>query len=204
MQTDTIPVHPSDPWFPKISDRKLLNIVTFPDPVLKKKAVPVDSFDSNLESFCLDMLRTMYQAPGIGLAAPQVKVSKRVLVMDVDFKREDVTDSEGDSFKRLVNLNPYIFVNPTIEEKVGTTVCQEGCLSLPGIFEDIERAEKIKIKYFTPLGEEKTAEFEGMHSVCFQHELDHLDGIVFLDYLSPLKKEFFLKKLLKQKRRRGK
>lgn len=179
-----------------------LKIKIFPDPILKKKALPVEKFDVELIKLCQNMLYTMYQAPGIGLAAPQIGQSLRLLVMDVDYKRELVTRSDASQDYDYHSLNPHIFINPVILEKQGSLIYQEGCLSLPGVYEDVQRAESIQVKYQDWHGQEHTMQADGLFSICLQHEMDHLEGIVFLDYLSPLKREFFRKKLLKLKRRR--
>jgi peptide deformylase len=178
-----------------------LEIVHFPDPILKKVADPVTEFDEDLEKFCFDMLNTMYRAPGIGLAAPQVSVSKQIIVMDIDFEKESRTKPNGTEEKYLTNQNPRILINPKIVEKDGTQLYEEGCLSLPGIFEKVKRAETIKLEYQDVKGENQVLEAEGTLSVCIQHEMDHLKGIVFIDHLSSFKKSFYRKKMIKEKKR---
>jgi peptide deformylase len=166
-----------------------LNIHTFPDPVLKKKAVAVEAVDDEIKTLAKNMLFTMYMAPGIGLAAPQVGLSKRMFVLDVDFDSETITDVRGEESKELSNFNPRVFINPEIIAHEGETTYQEG-----------KRHEKITVKYLDLEGNEQTLEANDLLSICIQHELDHLNGIVFLDYLSGLKREFYRKKLLKLKR----
>lgn len=193
----------SSDYVPHISDYKhegeKLKIYTFPAPVLKKVAQPVEVFDEELEELCLNMLFTMYKAPGIGLAAPQVGVSKRIFVIDTQFEREKVLTASGEEY-RLTNFSPLIFINPVITEKQGETTQQEGCLSFPGLFEDVKRAENIVVEYQTLKGEKASIEAKDLLSVCIQHENDHLDGIVFLDRLSFLKKNMLTKKFMKKKK----
>ncbi len=177
-----------------------LDIFTFPAPVLKKIALPVTEFNDELKELVKNMYYTMYMAPGIGLAAPQVGKSIRLFVLDVDFDAETLTDSNGDEEKELSNFNPQVFINPEIIEFDGETIYQEGCLSLPGIYEDVKRHKLIKLKYQDLEGKEHVLEADELLSICIQHELDHLNGIVFIDYLSGLKKEFYRKKLLKLKK----
>ena len=143
----------------------------------------------------------MYHAPGIGLAAPQIGISKRIFVIDVDYDREETEDDSGEF--NLSNFNPKVFINPVIKEKNGEITYQEGCLSLPGIYEDVKRYENIVVEYQNTDGEKKEISADELFSICIQHENDHLDGIVFIDRLSGLKKNFFKKKLLKQKRQKS-
>lgn len=175
-----------------------LPIKTYPDPVLTKIAEEVTVFDQELQTLCKNMLYTMYKAPGIGLAAPQIGVSKRIFVIDVDYERDETEEDSGEFL--LSEFNPRIFINPTFKEKVGETTYQEGCLSLPGIYEDIKRFESIVVEYNDVNGELKTMEADGLLSICIQHENDHLDGIVMIDRMSKLKKSFFKKKLIKAKK----
>ena len=156
----------------------------FPDPRLRKKATPVDTVDEALNALIDDMLETMYAAPGIGLAATQVDVHKRLLVADVS---SDQTD-------------PRVFINPVIVEKDGVTVTEEGCLSVPGYYEEVERAEHIRVRFLDRAGEEVEAELEGLLAVCVQHEIDHLDGKLFVDYLSEAKRQRIRKRLTKDRR----
>jgi len=183
---------------------KLLEIFTYPAPVLKKVAEPVTEFNAELKELCLDMLYTMYQAPGIGLAAPQVGESIRLFVMDIDYTREKVTRADGSIGYELSNFNPLIFINPVIENKEGEILYQEGCLSVPGIYEDVKRAESIIIKFQDWEGNHHSMEAHELLSVCIQHENDHLDGIVFLERLSMLKKNLLTKKYMKQKKKDAK
>lgn len=180
---------------------ELLKIHTYPDPILKKVATDVTEFDDELKTFCKNMLYTMYNAPGIGLAAPQVGVSKRIFVVDVNYDREETSEGSGEF--TLSNFEPFIFINPVLREKEGEIKYQEGCLSLPGVYEDVKRFEHIVVDYQDTDGNKHTIEANELFSICIQHENDHLDGIVFLDKLSPLKRNFFAKKLIKAKKARS-
>ena len=165
----------------------LLPILEFPDPRLRTKAVPVDPervTDPTFQRLLDDMLETMYAAPGIGLAASQVDVHKRFMVIDV---------SEDKSA-------PMVFVNPQILSRTGEQVYQEGCLSVPGIFADVTRADSIDVSFLDRQGQPRQLQVDGLLAVCIQHEMDHLEGKLFVDYLSPLKREMVRKKLAKQRR----
>ena len=161
-----------------------LTILEFPDPRLRTKAVPVDVVDDALNALIDDMFETMYAAPGIGLAATQVDVHRRLLVADVSSDQSE----------------PHALINPRILEKDGVTVTEEGCLSVPGYYEEVERAEHIRLRYLDRAGEEQEQEFEGLLAVCIQHEIDHLDGKLFVDYLSEAKRQRIRKKLEKERR----
>lgn len=165
----------------------ILTILEFPDPRLRKKAVPVEAVDAPLRALIDDMFETMYAAPGIGLAATQVDVHRRLLVADVASDKDD----------------PHVFINPEILEKDGVIVTEEGCLSVPGYYEEVERAEHIKVRYLDRDGAERVEEFEGLLAVCVQHEIDHLDGKLFVDYLSEAKRQRIRKKLEKERRHQG-
>ena len=165
----------------------LRQILTEPNEILRKKSLPVDSVDKDLQILMDDMLETMYAAPGIGLAAIQVGIPKRVIVLDIKQK-------EG-------KKNPLFFVNPEIIQKSkNLSTYEEGCLSVPGQFAEIDRPDKCHIKYLDYYGEKKEINAEGMLATCIQHEMDHLEGILFIDYLSKLKKTMIIKKLSKQKK----
>ena len=165
----------------------LRQILTEPNEILRKKSLPVDSVDKDLQILMDDMLETMYAAPGIGLAAIQVGIPKRVIVLDIEQK-------EG-------NKKPLFFVNPEIIQKSkNLSTYEEGCLSVPGQFAEINRPDKCHIKYLDYYGEKKEINAEGMLATCIQHEMDHLEGILFIDYLSKLKKTMIIKKLSKEKK----
>jgi peptide deformylase len=180
---------------------ELLEIFTYPSQVLKTKALEVSTFDDELKSLCHNMLYTMYKAPGIGLAAPQVGVSKRIFVIDTEFSREKVLTSEGNEEFQLNNLKPLVFINPILKNNQGSVIHQEGCLSFPGLYENVKRSESLVVEYQDINGNKNELEVSGLLSICIQHENDHLDGIVFLDRLSLLKKNMLSKKFLKKKKK---
>jgi len=161
-------------------------ILTEPDPFLRQKSSDVREVDSNIRKLIDDMLETMYDAPGIGLAAIQIGVPKRVIVIDLS---------------RDEKKNPLYFVNPKIILKSKNNLTyEEGCLSVPGQFAEIDRPDNCHISYLDYNGKKQELKAEGLLATCIQHELDHLEGILFIDYLSKLKKNFIVKKLSKQKK----
>ena len=162
----------------------ILNILHFPDPRLRTRAVPVTVVDEQVRRLAGDMLETMYDAPGIGLAATQVNVHQRVVVIDVSEEKNQ----------------PLVLINPEILVKEGMEEMDEGCLSVPGVYETVERAEKVRIRALNRDGESFELDADGLLAVCIQHEIDHLDGKLFVDYLSSLKRERIKKKLEKQRR----
>ena len=165
----------------------LREILTEPNDILRKKSLPVENVDKSIQELMDDMLETMYAAPGIGLAAIQVGIPKRIIVMDISKKKDEKV--------------PMYFVNPEILNKSDdNSVYEEGCLSVPGQFAEIERPKKCKIKFLDYYGHPKEIDAEGMLATCIQHEIDHLEGILFIDYLSKLKKTMIVKKLSKQKK----
>jgi peptide deformylase len=161
-----------------------LTILEFPDPRLRKKAEPVEVVDDELRAFIDDMFETMYAAPGIGLAATQVDCHRRLLVTDVSADKSE----------------PHVLINPVILEKDGVAVTEEGCLSVPGYYEEVERASHVRVRYLDRDGEEVEMEAEGLLAVCIQHEIDHLDGKLFVDYLSEAKRGRIRKRLEKDRR----
>jgi len=165
----------------------LLPIFTAPDPVLKKKAAPVDAVDDGVRQLMDDMLETMYDAPGIGLAAPQVGVLKRVIVVDLAEKDADPAP--------LVVANPEIV---WVSDDDNTH--EEGCLSVPEHYADVVRPAAIKLRYLDRENEIRELDADGMLATCIQHEIDHLDGILFIDHISALKRNMILRKLLKEKK----
>ncbi|NLF53974.1 MAG: peptide deformylase [Thauera phenolivorans] len=162
----------------------LLPILRYPDPRLHTKALPVTVIDDTVRQLVADMAETMYEAPGIGLAATQVNVHRRVVVIDVSEDRGEL----------------LVFINPEIVERDGEQVCEEGCLSVPGIYEKVTRAEHVRVKAMNEKGEPFELEAHGLLAVCVQHEIDHLDGKVFVEYLSALKLNRIKSKLAKQAR----
>ena len=157
-------------------------IVIEPDPILRKKSKVLEKVDDNLRKLLDEMLQTMYAAPGIGLAAVQVGILKRLIVIDISKEKD--------------KKNPLFLINPEIIKKSKTTsVYEEGCLSLPGHFAEIERPAECYVKYIDYNGKKRELTAKGLLSTCIQHELDHLDGILFIDYLSKLKRDIIVKKL---------
>ena len=161
-----------------------LTILEFPDPRLRTRAIPVETVDDELNTLIDDMFETMYSAPGIGLAATQVDVHKRLLVVDVSSD----------------NSEPHALINPEIFELDGETMTEEGCLSVPGYYEEVKRAEHIRVRFLDRKGEETELQAEGLLAVCIQHEVDHLDGKLFVDYISEAKRQRIRKRLLRDKR----
>ena len=167
-----------------MSQRK---IIIEPDIILRKKSETLEKVDNELRSLMNDMLETMYAAPGIGLAAVQVGVLKRLIVIDISKNNE--------------KKNPLFFINPEIVSKSNkTSIYEEGCLSLPGYFAEIERPAECKIEYLDYDGKKSEMNASGLLATCIQHEVDHLNGVLFIDYLSKLKKDMIIKKLVKHKK----
>ena len=165
----------------------LRQILIEPNKILREKSLSVENVDKDIQILMNDMLETMYAAPGIGLAAIQIGIPKRVIVLDIKQK-------EGQK-------NPIYLINPEIIEKSkNNSTYEEGCLSVPGQFAEIDRPDKCHVKYLDYYGEKKEIKAEGMLATCIQHEMDHLEGILFIDYLSRLKKTMIIKKLSKQKK----
>tara|TARA_B100001057_G_C22834971_1_gene944872 strand:+ start:1775 stop:2299 length:525 start_codon:yes stop_codon:yes gene_type:complete len=162
-------------------------IIIEPDPILREKSETLEKVDDELRKLLDDMLETMYSAPGIGLAAVQVGILKRLIVIDISKEKD----------KR----NPLFLINPEIITKSKTTsIYEEGCLSLPGHFAEIERPAECNVKYIDYDGKKKEIKVNGLLSTCIQHEVDHLNGVLFIDYLSKLKRDIIVKKLVKQKK----
>ena len=161
-----------------------LTILEFPDPRLRTRAIAVETVDDELNTLIDDMFETMYAAPGIGLAATQVDVHKRLLVVDVSSD----------------NSEPNALINPEILELDGEIMTEEGCLSVPGYYEEVKRAEHIRVRFLDRKGEEAELQAEGLLAVCIQHEIDHLDGKLFVDYISEAKRQRIRKRLLRDKR----
>jgi len=165
----------------------LLDILEFPDPRLRTKANPVENVDGKLVTLIDDMLDSLYAAPGVGLAATQVNVHKQVIVIDISDTRDE----------------PLVLVNPQIEEMEGEIETAEGCLSVPGFYEPVMRAAQIRFTAIGRDGEPFTREADQLLAVCVQHEIDHLKGKLFVDYLSPVKRQLIRKKLLKLQKQRA-
>jgi peptide deformylase len=164
-----------------------LQILEYPDPRLRTRATAVEVFDAALAKQAEDMFATMYEAPGVGLAATQVDFHKRLIVMDVSENKDQ----------------PMVFCNPEILAQEGVGVTEEGCLSVPGIFDEVKRAAKVRARAQDVTGQVFEVELEGLAAVCLQHEMDHLEGKLFVDYLSDLKRERIRKKLDKDRKERA-
>jgi len=164
-----------------------LAILEYPDPRLRTKAQPIDAVDDAVRQLADDMLETMYAAKGVGLAASQVDVHRRLLVLDVSDARD----------------TPMVLINPEIVAAEGRAPGEEGCLSLPGIYDKLERAERIKVRAQNRNGEPFEFDAEGMLAVCIQHEMDHLEGKLFVDYLSELKRQLIRRRLQKERKQRS-
>lgn len=162
----------------------ILQVLHFPDPRLRNKAVPVERVDAEVRQLVADMFETMYEAPGIGLAAVQVNVLKRVIVIDISNDRSQ----------------PLCLINPVITTRDGTEVMEEGCLSVPGIYDEVERANEVEVQALDRDGQPFTLRTDGLLGVCIQHEIDHLDGKLFVDYLSEVKRGRIRKKMEKLRR----
>jgi peptide deformylase len=162
----------------------LLPILRFPDPRLKKVAAPVGEINENIRRLVRDMAETMYEAPGIGLAATQVNVHKRLIVIDTSETKDQL----------------LVLINPRIDTMSGSQIHEEGCLSVPGIYDKVTRAEQVVVRYLDLAGEEQTLAAESLLAVCIQHEIDHLEGKVFVEHLSQLKQTRIKTKLAKQAR----
>ena len=163
----------------------ILPILQYPDPRLHKVAVPVTRVDDSIRNLVRDMAQTMYSAPGVGLAATQVDVHKQVIVIDISPTHDQL----------------QVFINPEIVASRGTSDTEEGCLSVPGIFDKVARAQWIRVRALNAVGETFELEADGLLAVCIQHEMDHLQGKVFVEYLSPLKRRRILTRIRKQERR---
>ena len=162
-------------------------IIIEPDTILRKKSETLEKVDNEIRSLMDDMLETMYAAPGIGLAAVQVGILKRLIVIDISKDKE--------------KKNPLFLINPEIVSKSSkTSIYEEGCLSLPGYFAEIERPAECKIEYLDYEGKKSEMDVNGLLATCIQHEVDHLNGVLFIDYLSKLKKDMIVKKLVKHKK----
>ena len=184
----------------------LLSILVAPDPFLKQVSEPVLKVTNEVRRLMDDMLETMYDAPGIGLAAIQVGVAKRVIVIDLGKPKSKDGDEEEPAKEEPAKdekpeRRPMYFVNPQIvwasEDYV---VCEEGCLSVPDLYDEVERPAQVKVKYLDYHGQPQTVDADGMLAVCLQHEMDHLEGVLFIDHLSRLKRSMMLKKLAKARK----
>ncbi len=179
----------------------LLEIIEVPDPLLRSQSAPVERVDDDLKRLVADMFETMYQAPGIGLAAIQVAVPRRLLIIDLqDPEPVAEGEEEGPPVKR-----PHVFVNPEIVDRSDKRKSyMEGCLSIPDQYAEVERPDIVRARWLDLDGKAQEGEFDGLMSVCLQHEVDHLNGILFIDHLSRLKRDMLVKKVVKARNERGK
>ncbi|HXH52913.1 MAG TPA: peptide deformylase [Sphingomicrobium sp.] len=178
-----------------------LPIIEVPDPILRSQSAPVERIDDDLRKLIADMFETMYDAPGIGLAAVQVAVPRRLLIIDLqDPDPVGEGEEEGPPVKR-----PHVFINPEILQRSDARkTYDEGCLSIPDQYAEVERPDIVRARWLDENGETREGEFSGLMSVCLQHEVDHLNGILFIDHLSRLKRDMIVKKVIKGRREREK
>ena len=178
-------------WFAYVMRMTKRDIIIIPDPLLRQVCAPVATVDDSIRALADDMLETMYEAPGIGLAASQIGILKRIFVLDV--AKEDAPKE------------PMVFINPEITwESEELSVYQEGCLSIPEYYEDVERPAQVRVSFQDQTGKKNEIEADGLLATCIQHELDHLNGVLFIDYLSKLKRDRVMKKFIKQAKLTGK
>lgn len=172
----------------------LLEIIEVPDPLLRSESAPVERVDDDLKRLISNMFETMYEAPGIGLAAIQVAVPRRVLVIDL----QDPAEEGGEPVR-----DPHVFINPEILDRSDARKSyNEGCLSIPDQYAEVERPDIVRARWLDIEGKQREGEFDGLMSVCLQHEVDHLNGILFIDHLSRLKRDMMVKKVVKSRRER--
>jgi peptide deformylase len=173
----------------------MLPIIEVPDALLRAKSAPIESVGDDVSRLIADLFETMYEAPGIGLAAIQVAVPKRLVIIDLQEPEEE----EGEPVRR-----PHVFINPEIvHSSAATKLYNEGCLSIPDQYAEIERPDVVRARWIDEKGAQREGEFDGLMSVCLQHEVDHLNGVLFIDYLSRLKRDMVVRKVVKARRERG-
>jgi peptide deformylase len=179
----------------------VMPIIEIPDPLLRQQSLPVESVGDETRALIRDMFETMYKAPGIGLAAIQVAVPRRIVVIDL----QDPEDGKEDDPEAEPVRRPFVFINPQIVHSSDTRkVYNEGCLSIPDQYAEVERPDIVRARWIDEQGREQEGEFGGLMSVCLQHEVDHLDGVLFLDHLSRLKRDIIVRKVLKARKEREK
>ena len=172
----------------------IMPIIEVPDAILRAQSTPLETIDADVSRLIADMFETMYDAPGIGLAAVQVAVPKRVVIIDL----QDPEEEGGEPVKR-----PHVFINPEIVHRSqARKTYNEGCLSIPDQYAEIERPDIVRARWLDEAGKQQEGEFDGLMSVCLQHEVDHLDGVLFIDYLSRLKRDMVVRKVVKSRRER--
>jgi peptide deformylase len=181
----------------------LLPIIEIPDPLLREQSAPVEAITDDVTRLIRDMFETMYEAPGIGLAAVQVAVPRRLLV--IDLQEPELGDGSEEEEEREPVKRPHVFINPEIVHRSDARkTYNEGCLSIPEQYAEIERPDIVTVRWLDEKGQNQEGEFGGLMSVCLQHEVDHLNGILFIDHLSRLKRDMVVKKVLKARKDRGK
>jgi peptide deformylase len=175
----------------------VLPIIEIPDAILRQNSLPVESVGDDIQALIRDMFETMYKAPGIGLAAVQVAVPRRLVVIDLQDPESDEEDAEP-------VRRPHVFINPEIVHASDAhKIYNEGCLSIPDQYAEVERPDIVRARWIDEHGKSQEGEFGGLMSVCLQHEIDHLDGILFIDHLSRLKRDMLVRKVLKARKERG-
>jgi peptide deformylase len=173
----------------------LLPIIEIPDPLLRTQSAPIESVGDDVSRLIADMFETMYEAPGIGLAAIQVAVAKQLVIIDL----QDPEEEDGEPVRR-----PHVFINPRIVDRSAQTkIYNEGCLSIPDQYAELERPDVVRATWIDEKGTEREGEFDGLMSVCLQHEIDHLNGVLFIDHLSRLKRDIVVRKVIKARRERS-
>ncbi len=178
----------------------ILKLVTSPDPLLKKISSKVEKIDDKTQELMKNMLETMYQEQGIGLAAVQIGVLKKIIVIDVDYKLEINHEEKGSKYK-ILNQNPRFLVNAEIiNQSTQNSNYKEGCLSFPGASSDVSRPKEVEVRYLDLNGKQHTEKMSGLLATCVQHEVDHTNGITFVDHISKLKRDMILKKMAKRKK----
>jgi peptide deformylase len=183
-----------------------LPIIEVPDPLLRSQSAPVERIDSELKRLIADMFETMYEAPGIGLAAVQVAVPRRLLIIDLQ-EPEPAGDAEedDDERERPPVKRPHVFINPEILHRSDARKSyNEGCLSIPEQYAEIERPDIVRARWLDESGTSREGEFDGLMSICLQHEVDHLNGVLFIDYLSRLKRDMTVRRVVKARKERDK
>ena len=179
----------------------VMPIIEIPDPVLRQQSLPVESVGDETRALIRDMFETMYKAPGIGLAAVQVAVPRRLLVIDL----QEPEDGKEDDPEAEPVRRPFVFINPEIVQASDAhKVYNEGCLSIPDQYAEVERPDIVRARWIDEHGKEQEGEFGGLMSVCLQHEIDHLNGVLFVDHLSRLKRDIIVRKVLKARKEREK
>jgi len=187
----------------------LLPIIEIPDPLLRAQSAPVETISDDVTRLIADMFETMYKAPGIGLAAIQVAIPRRLLVIDLQEPAADGAEGPPEGSEEDLDAEPvrrpHVFINPEIlHASDARKIYNEGCLSIPDQYAEIERPDMVRARWIDETGQQREGEFDGLMSVCLQHEIDHLNGVLFIDYLSRLKRDIVVKKVAKARKEREK